>query len=458
MTGAVPNTRWLDGCLALDDKGFVKTGPDLSSEELANVKWPLARPPYLLETSRPRIFAVGDVRGGNVKRVASAVGEGSIAVAFVHQALRDNRDLKSATPRVVCMYSRAGRLGIAASPLARELAERNPRRGTEPVRRQGHGGTEVEKNIRRRPKVRLPMRRGGSHPGGRDLPAGAPTSSRTPSRRGRSDASRTAHLSGTRGLSPRTGVEASEVRVRDVEPSLSEGILNGVDEPADIVIPPCVTQLDGIPPAERGDIQRHARFRRHPSTSDENRDHEHAFLLQGLRDLRSDEITLLLDPRAAVLVKGAQPTRADQSEQHAALGERLGDEPAEVDAGPDVRKIPHDRSVAWSVAGCARVSRSWTTWQEGQQSSGRDYGRVKAQSGHEAAIDRVAPTSRRPGLTGRAAPAITGTLRPERFHVHAARHVGRSLLRHPPQVHEQRDQRGMPELWSRNARGRRLRD
>ena len=51
-----------------------------------------------------------------------------------------------------------------------------------------------------------------------------------------------------------------------------------------------------------------------------------------------------------------------------------------------------------------------------------------------------------------------GTLRPERFHVHAARHVGRSLLRHPPQVHEQRDQRGMPELWSRNARGRRLRD
>jgi thioredoxin reductase (NADPH) len=88
MMGAVPNTRWLDGCLALDDKGFVKTGPDLSSDELANGKWPLARPPYLLETNRPRIFAVGDVRGGNVKRVASAVGEGSIAVALVHQALR----------------------------------------------------------------------------------------------------------------------------------------------------------------------------------------------------------------------------------------------------------------------------------------------------------------------------------------------------------------------------------
>jgi thioredoxin reductase (NADPH) len=88
MTGAVPNTAWLSQCVALDDKGFVKTGPDLSSEELTRAKWPLARPPYLLETSRPGIFAVGDIRSGNVKRVASAVGEGSIAVAFVHQVLR----------------------------------------------------------------------------------------------------------------------------------------------------------------------------------------------------------------------------------------------------------------------------------------------------------------------------------------------------------------------------------
>lgn len=88
MTGASPNTRWLDGCLVVDDKGFVKTGPDLSAEELAGAQWPLARPPFLLETSRPGIFAVGDVRAGNVKRVASAVGEGSIAVAFVHQVLR----------------------------------------------------------------------------------------------------------------------------------------------------------------------------------------------------------------------------------------------------------------------------------------------------------------------------------------------------------------------------------
>lgn len=89
MTGASPNTNWLDGCVQLDANGFVKTGPGLTPEDLTAAAWPLARPPYLLETSRPRVFAVGDVRGGNVKRVASAVGEGSIAVALVHQALKD---------------------------------------------------------------------------------------------------------------------------------------------------------------------------------------------------------------------------------------------------------------------------------------------------------------------------------------------------------------------------------
>ncbi|MCW3098717.1 MAG: trxB 1 [Chthonomonadaceae bacterium] len=87
MTGASPSTRWLNGCLVLDAKGFVKTGPDLSADELAAARWPLARPPHLLETSLPGVFAVGDVRSGNVKRVASAVGEGSIAVSFAHQAL-----------------------------------------------------------------------------------------------------------------------------------------------------------------------------------------------------------------------------------------------------------------------------------------------------------------------------------------------------------------------------------
>jgi len=88
MTGAIPNTHWLEHCVALDDKGFIKTGPDLSAEELTAFGWRLSRPPYLLETSRPGVFAVGDVRAGSVKRVASAVGEGSIVVSFVHQLLQ----------------------------------------------------------------------------------------------------------------------------------------------------------------------------------------------------------------------------------------------------------------------------------------------------------------------------------------------------------------------------------
>ena len=89
MAGAIPNTHWLDGCVALDAKGFIKTGTDLSQDDLTTAHWPLARAPYLLETSLPGVFAVGDVRGGSLKRVASAVGEGAIAVAFVHQALRE---------------------------------------------------------------------------------------------------------------------------------------------------------------------------------------------------------------------------------------------------------------------------------------------------------------------------------------------------------------------------------
>jgi len=89
MTGAVPSTHWLAGCLVLDDKGFLKTGPDLLPEDLATAKWPLARPPHLLETSRPGVFAIGDVRSGSLKRVASAVGEGSIAIAAVHQVLHE---------------------------------------------------------------------------------------------------------------------------------------------------------------------------------------------------------------------------------------------------------------------------------------------------------------------------------------------------------------------------------
>ena len=89
MTGADPNTSWLDGCIALDSKGFIKTGPDLSQENLSAAQWSLARQPYLLETSLPGVFAVGDVRGGSIKRVASAVGEGSTAISIIHKVLQE---------------------------------------------------------------------------------------------------------------------------------------------------------------------------------------------------------------------------------------------------------------------------------------------------------------------------------------------------------------------------------
>lgn len=89
MTGASPRTEWLRGCLALDDKGFILTGRDLEvvDEKLNRPRWPLKRTPQMLETSLPGVFAVGDVRSGNVKRVASAVGEGAIAVHMVHRNL-----------------------------------------------------------------------------------------------------------------------------------------------------------------------------------------------------------------------------------------------------------------------------------------------------------------------------------------------------------------------------------
>ncbi len=89
MTGADANTGWLNGRVALDAKGFIKTGRDLTKGDLAAARWPADRSPYLLETSLPGVFAVGDVRCGSVKRVASAVGEGSIAVSFVHRTLAE---------------------------------------------------------------------------------------------------------------------------------------------------------------------------------------------------------------------------------------------------------------------------------------------------------------------------------------------------------------------------------
>ena len=89
MTGAQPHTRWLQGCVVLDDHDFVRTGPDLEKEQLVDAHWSLPRPPYLLESSVPGVFAAGDVRAGSVKRIASAVGEGSICVQFVHRVLRE---------------------------------------------------------------------------------------------------------------------------------------------------------------------------------------------------------------------------------------------------------------------------------------------------------------------------------------------------------------------------------
>jgi thioredoxin reductase (NADPH) len=89
MTGASPNTAWLKGCVSLDEKDFIRTGVDLSPQQLQAANWPLARAPLLFETSLPGVFAVGDVRSNNVKRVASAVGEGSIAISLVHKVLQE---------------------------------------------------------------------------------------------------------------------------------------------------------------------------------------------------------------------------------------------------------------------------------------------------------------------------------------------------------------------------------
>jgi thioredoxin reductase (NADPH) len=89
MTGASPNTSWLRGCVAMDANGFILTGSDLTKDILKAAKWPLARPPHLFETSQRHVFAVGDVRANSVKRVASAVGEGSVCIQLVHKVLSE---------------------------------------------------------------------------------------------------------------------------------------------------------------------------------------------------------------------------------------------------------------------------------------------------------------------------------------------------------------------------------
>jgi thioredoxin reductase (NADPH) len=89
LIGAEPNTAWLDGTLARDERGYLLTGRDLVRDALAPGGWPLEREPFLLETAIPGVFAAGDVRHRSIKRVASAVGEGSIATQLVHEYLQD---------------------------------------------------------------------------------------------------------------------------------------------------------------------------------------------------------------------------------------------------------------------------------------------------------------------------------------------------------------------------------
>ena len=87
--GAAPRTDWLDGTVVRDPRGFIRTGPDLMTEGKPPAGWPLDREPYYLESSIPGVFVAGDVRSESVKRVASAVGEGAMAVTLVHRYLEE---------------------------------------------------------------------------------------------------------------------------------------------------------------------------------------------------------------------------------------------------------------------------------------------------------------------------------------------------------------------------------
>jgi thioredoxin reductase (NADPH) len=105
MAGAAPRTEWLEDSFVLDKKGFLVTGPDLV--EYKNFQWPLSRSPLLLETSVPGIFAVGDTRAGSVKRVASAVGEGAMAVHLVHRFLAESTEQHNAHEIMASLKPRA---------------------------------------------------------------------------------------------------------------------------------------------------------------------------------------------------------------------------------------------------------------------------------------------------------------------------------------------------------------
>jgi thioredoxin reductase (NADPH) len=99
LIGAEPHTEWLHGTVEVDDHGFILTGSALEQQARGGPRWKaLDRDPYLLETSLPGVFAAGDVRSDSVKRVAAAVGEGSIAVRFVSEYLGWRAGLAAATP------------------------------------------------------------------------------------------------------------------------------------------------------------------------------------------------------------------------------------------------------------------------------------------------------------------------------------------------------------------------
>ena len=89
VIGAEPHTGWLHGSVARDRQGYLLTGPDLERNTATPTGWPLVRPPLFLETSTPGVFAAGDVRHRSVKRVASAVGEGAIAIQLIHEYLAE---------------------------------------------------------------------------------------------------------------------------------------------------------------------------------------------------------------------------------------------------------------------------------------------------------------------------------------------------------------------------------
>ena len=99
VIGADPHTEWLDGCVQLDKKGFVVTGTSIPHDAVRGDLWRAqARTPFFLETSLPGVFAAGDVRSGSVKRCASAVGEGAMAVSFIHASLDAGSAAKSGPP------------------------------------------------------------------------------------------------------------------------------------------------------------------------------------------------------------------------------------------------------------------------------------------------------------------------------------------------------------------------